>query len=206
MKKPFLFGAAAAIVAGAAFAASDRADAGGRQLVNLTYGSLRPVFASFQPGEKGSTSYVLDYKLANAIDKAVKPGVQFVLRTETKKDYGDHYDAAAFRAAAKALGLKAAPASTATLRGTELAAGGTAEGLAHFGNFDPNSDSFQVRVYGLWDPVFRDKQGRTWSERRVLVLSYRRAGDEYDRQLDEIRLESSKEELEGELVRIHEPK
>ena len=202
MKKPILLTATAALVAGAAFAVSGGADAGGLQLVRISYGEFQPVFAGLKPGDPGKTVYVLDYKLTNAIDKGVLPRVHFELRTETGKTFGDSYDGAAFRAAAKALRREAAPASTASIRANELAAGASVDGLANFGAIDPNADDFEVRVYGLWDPVFRDRNGRTWAEKRVLVLKYSRTGDEYDRQYDAIRLTSAAQELEGDVVEL----
>ncbi|MCE9636941.1 MAG: hypothetical protein K8T90_14650 [Planctomycetes bacterium] len=206
MKKNFLLGAAGvAIVASAALIASDSATdsatAGGRELVKFVKGSVQPVFAGSLG--KGATNYVLDYKVTNAVSDAVKPGIRLELRTETGKTFGDVYDAATWRAAKDALGSKTELSSAASIRGADLASGASVDGLANFGAIDPNADKFDVRVYGLWDPVFRDRQGRTWMETRVLVLSYSRSGDEYDRQLDPIRLESSKEEIEGEVVQLH---
>lgn len=206
MKMNLLFGVAgAAIVASAALIATDSAAhsacAGGRELVKFSKGSVQAVFAG--SSGKGATNYVLDYKLTNAVSDAVKPGIRLELRTETGKTFGDVYDTATWRAAKAALGRKDDPSSAASIRGADLAAGASVDGLANFGAIDGNADKFDVRVYGLWDPVYRDRQGRTWSETRVLVLSYSRSGDEYDRQLDPIRLESSKEELEGEPVQLH---
>lgn len=208
MKKHHLLGTAAlafAAAAGALWSAGD-ADAGGIQQVRFNQGSLRPVFAGTTAGRKGTTHYVLDYKVANALDRAVKPGLRLELRTETDKTYGDSYDACTWRAAKQVLGAKEEPSSTASIRAAELAAGAGADGLANFGAVDPNADQLTVRVYGLWDPVYRDRQGRTWSETRVLVLSYTRVGDEYDRQFDGLRLASSKEELEGEPVQLNTAK
>jgi hypothetical protein len=202
MKKPILLGASAALVALAAFSASGGADAGGRQLVQIAYGEFQPVFAGLKPGDPGKTMYVLDYKLTNVIDKGVTPRVHLELRTETGKTFGDSYDGATFRAAAKALRRETAPASTVSIRSSELGAGASVDGLANFGAIDPNADDFEVRVYGLWDPVFRDRNGRTWAEKRVLVLKYSRTGDEYDRQYDAIRLTSAKEEVEGDVVEL----
>jgi hypothetical protein len=202
MNKHLLFGATAVVlIAGAVAVGSDRADAGGRQLVKFERGALRPLFAGSLG--KGSTKYVLDYKLTNATDAAVKPGVRLELRTETSKTFGDSYDAATWRAAKEALGRKEDPSSAASIRAGELAGGASVDGLANFGAIDPNADRLTVRVYGLWDPVYRDRQGRTWAENRVLVLSYSRSGDEYDRQYDPIRLDSAVEELEGETVQLH---
>jgi hypothetical protein len=205
MNKHLLLGASAAVVAAAAaFASTDRADAGGLRQVKFTQGSLRPVFAGSMG--KGVTNYCLDYKVANTLEKAVKPGVRLELRTETNKTFGDCYDQATWAAAKKLLGAKEDLGLAATIRANELAAGASVDALANFGAVDPNADKLTVRVYGLWDPVYRDRQGRTWAETRVLVLSYSRVGDEYDRQYDEIRLDSAKEEVEKEPVQLNAAK
>ena len=57
-----------------------------------------------------------------------------------------------------------------------------------------------MRVYGLYDPVTRDRKGNVFAENRVLVLNFRRYGDEYSRHEDAITLVSTDEELEGEPV------
>lgn len=206
MKNPFLLCAvgAAALVAVVAAAVPDVAEAGGSQLVRFDRGAMQPVYST--TGGKGTTNYVLDYKVTNVGAKDVRPGIRLELRTETSKTYGDVYDAATWTSATKILARKAEPSTTAAIRAADLASGASADGLANFGAIDPNADSFQVRVYGIWDPVFRDRQGRTWMENRVLVLSYSRSGDEYDRQLDPIRLDSAKEELEGEPIQLHTAK
>ena len=202
MKKNLLLGVAgAALVACAVLIATDPVDAGGRELVKFAKGSIQPVFAG--SAGKGSTNYVLDYKLTNVVSDAVKPGIRLELRTETGKTFGDVYDAATWRAAKEALGRKDDPSSASSIRGSDLASGAAVDGLANFGAIDPKEDKFDVSVYGLWDPVYRDRQGRTRFETRVLVLSYSRSGDEYDRQMDPIRLESSKEEVEVEAVQLH---
>lgn len=193
---------AVAVAVGSAVLEGGRAAvAGGHRLVDLARGTLQPVFASGPTG-RGATSYVLDYKVSNAVGKPVRPTLRFELRTDTNKTHGDSYDAHTFRAATKLLGRKEEPASTASIRASELAAGASVDGLANFGAVDPNADDLEVRVYGLWDPVYRDRWGRTWSEKRVLVLKYERKGDEYDRHYDAIRLVSAQEVLEGDPVQL----
>lgn len=200
-----LLGAAGAVaMVATAFVAVDRADAGGRMLVKFAQGTMQPVFAGPAACGTGSTNYVLDYKVTNAGEAALKPGVRLELRTETKQTFGDSYDAGTWKAAKARLGVKGDLSSAATIRSTELAGGASVNGLANFGAIDSNADKFEVRVYGLWDPVYRDRQGRTWSEKRVLVLSYSRSGDEYDRQLDPIHLDSVNEEIEGETTQLHD--
>lgn len=202
MRKHVLLGAVgvAALVA-VALPGTGTADAAGLMLFQFDAGTFQPCFAGGPTGA-GQTNYILDYKLSAATKTARKPGIRLQLRTiDTEKSFGDSYDAATWRAATKLLGREKEPLSTTALCGAELE--GSAEALANFGAIDPNSDEFEVRVYGLWDPVFRDRLGRTWSENRVLVLKYRRWGDEYDRQLDQVRLLETKQEVEGEVVELH---
>lgn len=192
-------GAACALALALAAALPSQAVAGGRRLMRFEAGTLQPVIAGAKT--KKSTSYVLDYSVSNESGGAARPNVRLEVQTlDTRRTHGDAYDAAVFAA----VGGGTAPSSTAQLRAAEMAAGAKASGLANFGAIDPNSDSFQVRVYGLFDPVYRDREGRVWSERRVLVLSYERTGDEFDRHLDEIRLTGTKEVVDGEPVLVRE--
>lgn len=201
MRITTILGAACAAALAIAAALPSAADAGGRRLTGFEAGAFQPVLAGAKLAK--STSYVLDYKITNEGSGAARPALRLEVQTlDTKRTHGDAYDAAVFAA----VGGGTAPSSTAQLRSAELAAGKTASGLANFGALDPNSDSFQVRVYGLFDPVYRDRQGRVWSERRVLVLSYERSGDEFDRHLDPITLTGTKEELEGEPKLIRDSK
>jgi hypothetical protein len=208
MKRLLLLAAAAfgaAALAPAASAESPAEHGQGARLTKFEAGTLRAVVAGPGAGDK-STSYLLDYTITNESGAARKPALRLEVRTkDTKRTHGDFYDAAAFKAFARET-RTAEPASTAKLRSSDLDAGAKASGLADFGTIDPYSDSFQVRVYGLYDPVFRDKLGKTWWENRVLVLNYERTGDEYDRYRDPIRLASTVVELEGEPKAVHPAK
>jgi hypothetical protein len=193
MKRFLLATVAVAGLITAAAVSAPSADAAGLRLMNFEAGSFANVIAN------NSAQYYLTYTLKNTGDKAARPKLRIELRTETDETYGDHYNAAAAAAAAKAVGsddLK----STAQLRGADLGADSSASGLAQFGRIDPNADFLEVRVYGLFDPVTRDRKGNVFSENRVLVLNFRRYGDEYNRHEDAITLVSSSEELEGEPV------
>lgn len=203
---PALALGAIALAGALTFASTAPADAAGKRagrlLVKLEPGTLQPVFAAGPTG-RGANHYVLDYRVSAATGAAVRPRLRLELRTETQKTYHDCYDPATWEAAPKALRRRTAPASTAEIRSADLAPGGAVDGLANFGAVDPNADDLEVRVHGLWDPVFRDRHGRTWRENRVLVLTFGRKGDEYDRQYDEIRLLSSEETVEGEVAEVH---
>jgi hypothetical protein len=193
MKRYLIAAAAVAGLVAGAFSALPSASAAGIRLLNFQAGEFTSVVAG------GNAHYYLTYTLDNARDEAVKPKLRVELRTDTDKTYGDHYDARTYEAAAKAAGSDGY-ASAAKIRGTDLGGGSSVEGLAHFGRIDPNADELEVRVYGLFDPVWRDRKGNVYSERRVLVLSYQRQGDEYNRPDDAISLVSSSQEVEGEPV------
>jgi hypothetical protein len=165
----------------------------------------------FAPGEmtvaitghgRNAASYYLPYTVKNPMDEAGTPRIYVEVKTETGKTYGDHPDTKVVAAAAKSLKTKDLK-TTLEIRSQELAAGGSAQAVANFGNIDPNADDITVRVYGLWDPIVRTRQGKVFSEKRVLVLQFARYGDEYDRPMDPIKLKSSKEELEGDPVELY---
>jgi len=193
--KRLLFAMAA--VAGLALGAASglpAADAAGIRLMNFTPGAFENVVTG------GSAHYYLTYSLENGREDSARPKLRIELRTDTDKTYGDTYDAPTFEAVAKASRSDEARKSTTQICAADLAGGASVDGLAHFGRIDPNADELEVRVYGLWDPISRDRKGNVYSERRVLVLKYARQGDEYNRPDDPIRLVSRSEELEGEPV------
>ncbi len=196
--KRLLFAAAAAVcVAAGALCPATDADAAALRLFNFHAGAFDNAVTG------GAAHYYLTYTLENAGSEARKPPLRIELRTETSKTYGDHAHGATSAAAQKAQDHDAAYKSASEIRSADLGAGAKVDGLAHFGRIDPNADDLEVRVYGLWDPVVRDRKGRAWSERRVMVLKYRRIGDEYNRQDDPIKLVSTSNELEGEPVLLY---
>ena len=193
-----LASAAAMLVAAGALALSSRADAaGGRARLDFAPGTMSVTFVG------GSRpSYYLPYSLSNPMDTALKPRIYVELKTDTGKTYGDFADSRVTSAAEKAAKGRSAK-STCELRSEDLAAGASAQGVANFGSIDPNADDLTVRVYGLWDPIVRTRQGKVLHEKRVLVLRFSRKGDEYDRPSDAIKLISRKEEVEGEPVELY---
>jgi hypothetical protein len=191
---------AALAAAGAALLAAPAASAGGgRARFDFAPGGMEVAITGHG---RNAARYYLPYTLTNPMDEARTPRLYLEVKTDTNKTYGDFADAAVVKAASKATktpGIK----STADLRGAELAAGGTASGVANFGNIDPNADDITVRVHGLWDPIIRTRQGKVLKETRILVLKFERHGDEYDRPMDEIKLVSTSQEVEGEVVELY---
>ncbi len=186
---------AALLVAGAAvLSASPARAAGGRARFDFAPGELAPALT----GQGSDTAnYYLSYKLTNPMDEARTPRLYVELKTDTGKTYGDRADARVLSAAAKA--LKASDLKTTSdLRSKDLAKDESVQAIANFGPIDPNADDLTVRVYGLWDPIVRTRQGKVYSEKRVLVLEFARRGDEYDRPMDPIAYKSRREEVEGE--------
>lgn len=195
---------AAALVVGAGLLLGPSADAGGRRLVRFEAGTLQSVISG--AGARKSTNYVLDYKVTNETKDAVRPRIRLEIRTETGKTHGDAHDGPTAAAAAKAMHQKSPPPSTAQVRAADLASGASAPGLACFGTVDPHARVLEVRVYGLNDRVYRDRQGRVFAENRVLVLTYDRPGDEFDRHLDTIKLRDVREVVDGEPVHLNPKK
>jgi len=191
---------AALLGAGAAYCVAPAAGAGGgRSRLELAPGEMTVAITGHG---RNAASYYLPYTLKNPMDEAITPRIYFEVKTETGKTYGDRPDHKVVAAAMKSLKTKNLK-TTIELRAQELAAGGAAQAVANFGAIDPNADDITVRVYGLWDPIVRTRNGKVYSEKRVLVLSFVRFGDEYDRPMDQIKLKSSKEELEGDPAELY---
>ena len=199
MKRLLLSAAAAALVAAvSAVSLGPATDARAEGRWRFTF--ERGDFGALVAG--GGPHYYLRYKVKNTTGEDRKPRIRLEVQTDTGRSHGDHYDGPTYRAVAKKAG-KTRIDSTLRMRVRDLPDGETAEAMAQFGRIDPNSDKFEVRVYGLWDPIVRDREGVVWSERRVLVLKYERSGDEYGRWADPIRFVSKKEEVEGKPVKLY---
>lgn len=188
------------LAAGAALLAAPSADAGGgRARLDFVPGEMSVAITGHG---RDAARYYLPYTLKNPMDEARAARLHIEVRTDTGKTYGDFSDARVTAAAAKALKIPDLK-STSAVRAADLAAGSTVQAVANFGSIDPNADDLTVRVYGLWDPVVRTRQGKVLKETRVLVLQFARHGDEYDRPMDPIKFVSSKEVVEGDVVEMY---
>lgn len=174
-----------------------RAEAAGRWRLDFDAGNF--AHAVIKSVDGSTAHYYLTYSVTNGTDEARDARLRVELRTDTEKVYADRYDTAVAEKAKKKHKMDSL-SSTFGLRSEALESGASKDAIAVFGQLDPNADELEVRVYGLWDPIYRDLKGRTWSERRVLVLKYERPGDEYGRASDTVRFVSSKQEVEGEPV------
>ena len=201
MKRRLALFATALVAAAALIAPSmETALGGAMRKFRLTPGEMDDVIAMH--GDQGEARYYLKYRLSNASGAEETPRIKLVLTTDTGKRYVDYRDAAVMKALKASSASKQAPATASSLRKAAMAADGEADAVAVFGAIDPNADELQVRVYGLWQPIIRDRKGRKFLERRVLVLDYSRSGDEYNRHDDPIKLVKSSEEVEGDPVEI----
>ncbi len=203
MNRKLLLVFASAALVGAGVAArvggSDAYAGGGRAHFEFTPGEMDVAITGHG---RDAASYYLPYTLKNPMDEAMTPRLYIEVRTETNRTSADRSDQKVVAAAEKSLKTKGLK-TTNELRAQELAAGAAAQGVADFGNIDPYAHDLQVRVYGLFDPVVRTRNGKVYSEKRVLVLQFGRQGDEYDRPLDPISLKWKKEEVEGEPVELY---
>jgi hypothetical protein len=195
--------ALAALAAGALLAATAGASAEAQGRAHFAFEPGRMENAVVGVEGARSTRYFLPYKVTNAAGDARRPDVRLELRTDTGKTYDDRYDPWVFRAAKERMRRAEPFQSSAALRQTEVEPGKGGEALANFGAIDPHADVLEVWVHGLWDPVVRDRRGVVRTERRVLVLTFDRPGDEYHRHLDPVRLRSRREVLESEPVELH---
>lgn len=186
MKKTLFALAAAATLAVAATASFEPASAAGRWRLDFEPGEFTYVVVGPNDGT-GKVEYYLPYTVSNGSADAVNPRLRLEVRTETKKTFGDRFSARAYKAIAKSQRKKSV-SSTFQLRETSLEKGNSASAAAHFGAMDDHADELEVRVYGLWNPVYVEKDGKRWRENRYLSLKYRRYGDEYRRYEDKIEL------------------
>ena len=76
-------------------------------------------------------------------------------------------------------------------RAAPLPDGESIELFVSLGKLDPNVDVLKVNVLGLADRVYRDR-GKTVVEDKALVLTVVRSGDEFLRNQDLLRLQSTK--------------
>jgi hypothetical protein len=189
---------AAALLATGALGPAD-AEAGARWKLDFKPGTFANVVAG--SGKTKRAKYYLPYTVTNNSGEARDVRLRLECKTETGKTNGDHHDASVFDALKKEW-KKTEILSTSELRKSKLENEESFEAVAHFGSLDPAADELTVRVYGLWDPVVRDRKGRLWTEKRVLVLKFSRPGDEFRRHEDKITLVSTTEEVEGEVVEI----
>jgi len=143
-------------------------------------------------------SYVVWYqtvKLTNNTDDAIPLKVKMVGKTDSKKTYRGTIDPIAKKALEKKTGKKYKSA-TGIFKG-KLASKKSLDAVVFYGKMDAEWDKLVVRVSGLVDPI--DKvDGKIFFEKKLLVLTYARPGDEFERTKDEVKFKGSKWELEGE--------
>jgi hypothetical protein len=138
-------------------------------------------------------------KLTNNTDGEVPLKVRLVGKTDSKKTYRGTIDPLAKKALEKETGKKFMSA-TEIMKGT-LGSKKSIDAVVFYGRMDNEWDELNVRVTGLVDPI--DKvDGKLYYEKKVLVLSYSRPGDEFERHKDEVKFKGSKWELAGERKEI----
>ncbi|MHC4469920.1 MAG: hypothetical protein ACYTDY_16860 [Planctomycetota bacterium] len=148
---------------------------------------------------KVTLHWYLTYKIANKTKKEVPLQIAIHAKTDTNKTYRDSIDPLAQRALEKQMKKKFKNA-LAMGRG-KIKAGETLEAVAFFGDLDPNYDRLDVHVAGLVDPIDQVK-GKLFYEKKVLILTYLRPGDEFGAAADPITFKGEKWITEGERKEI----
>ncbi len=146
-----------------------------------------------------TVSWYMMYKVTNPTDRDLPLEIAIRGVTDTKKTYRDSLAPLAQKALEKKTGKKLKNALDMS-RG-KIGPKQTIEAVAFFGEMDPNWDYLHVRVAGLVDPVDRVK-GKYYYEKKVLVLSFYRPGDEFDSADDPITFRGKKWVVEGERKEI----
>ena len=83
----------------------------------------------------------------------------------------------------------------------KIGAGKKIEAVAFLGQLDPNWDLLTVRIAGLYDTVDQ-VDGKLFFEKKVLLLSWSRPGDEYGSSGDPITFKNKKWVIEGKRTEI----
>ena len=146
--------------------------------------------------------YVVYYqtiKLTNNSDGEVPLKVKLVGKTDQDKTYHGTIDLIAKKALEKKK-KKKFKSATEIFKG-KLGAKESMDAVVFYGKTDAEWDKLTVRITGLVDPI--DKvDGKYFYEKKVLVLTYDRPGDEFERTEDDITFKGSKWELVGERKEI----
>jgi hypothetical protein len=165
-----------------------------RWKLDITYGSPDFVVLEDALGNVRLCWY-LTYTVENKTDGEIPLGIGIKAETDTGKKYRDSISPLAEKALKKKTGkdLKNALA----MRKGKIGPGEKIEAVALFGALDPNWDDLIVHIAGLYDTV-DVVDGKKFFEKKVLVLSWNRPGDEFGSANDPITFKSKKWVIEGE--------
>lgn len=143
--------------------------------------------------------YYQTVKITNNTDADVPLKVKLVGKTDQDKVYRGTLDPIAKKALEKKKGKKYKSA-TEIFKG-KLESKKSVDAVVFYGKTDAEWDKLVVRVSGLVDPI--DKvDGKLYFEKKDLVLTYDRPGDEFKRTEDDITFKGSKWEIVGERKEI----
>jgi hypothetical protein len=169
-----------------------------RWKLDITYGT--PDFVTLEDALGNvHLCWYLTYTVTNNTDNDVPLGIKIGAATDTDKKYRDSIHPMGEKALKKKTG-KEYKNALAMAKGT-IGAGEKVEAVAIFGEVDPNWDLLTVRISGLYDTVDQ-VDGKLYFEKKVLVLSWSRPGDEYGSAADPITFKSKSWVIEGERTEI----
>lgn len=185
--KPLTAFAAAAVLAAASLAVAD----GPGLRWELGFKHDTPSWVKIEgTGGKSAVKWYMTYRVENATGAARKPAVRAVLLADTVRnnEFPDTGDAATVKAVKEKTGAK--ELSTAADLRAGIEDGKTVSCVATFGGLNDEAKKFELRVYGLMDPVTQVK-GKEVFEVKYWSAKYERKGDEFQRTEDPWKLVSS---------------
>jgi hypothetical protein len=166
--------------------------------LDITYGSPDYVLMKDAMGHVQLCWY-LTYTVTNNTDAEVPLGLRIKADTDTGMKYRDSIAPRAQKALKKKTGKTYKNALDMT-RGN-IGAGQKIEAVAFFGELDANWDVLNIRIAGLYETVDQ-VDGKLFFEKKVLVLTWSRPGDEFGSADDPITFKSKTWVIEGERVEI----
>ncbi len=181
----------------APFVASVQAEGDGeykRWKLDITYGAPDFVVLEDALGNVRLCWY-LTYTVTNNTDGEVPLGIRIGAATDTGKQYRDSMAPLAEKALKKKTG-KEYKNALAMAKG-RIAPGKKIEAVALFGELDPNWDLLTIRIAGLYDTVDQ-VDGKLFFEKKVMVLTWSRPGDEFGASGDPITFKNKSWMIEGE--------
>jgi hypothetical protein len=165
-----------------------------RWKLDITYGT--PDFVSLEDALGNiHLCWYLTYTVTNNTDQEIPLGIGIKAETDTGKKYRDSIAPLAEKALKEKTGKEYKNALA--MRKGKIGPGDKIEAVALFGSLDPNWDVLTVHIAGLYDTV-DVVDGKKFFEKKVLVISWERPGDEFESSVDPITFKSKKWVIEGE--------
>lgn len=159
--------------------------AGGSSRWKLDFSFQKPCSIILpEAGGKARTVWTMLYQVSNQTGEEQNLSIFIKATTDSGKAYWDLPDFQVEKAV-KAKLKKKELFNAVSICGA-MPDGEMREGIAIFGDVDRNMDILTVHVSGLMDVIVRER-GKTYFEKKILNLHFKRTGDEYYVQFDPLK-------------------